>query len=61
MFLNCITETVQVTNGCKYIAQGPHVGQPRFTMSLKSEAVYNSSAYKFDAWYFVYSTSDALD
>jgi len=58
---SCITETSQVTNDCTHIARGPHVGQPRFKMSLKSEAVYNSSACKFDVLYFVNSTPDTLD
>jgi hypothetical protein len=26
--LNCITETIQVTEGQRYIPQGPHDGQP---------------------------------
>ena len=61
MFLNCITKTSQATNGYAYVAWGPHVGQPWFQMLLKSEAVYNSSACKFDVLYFVYSAPDTLD
>jgi len=26
--LNCITETIQVTEGRQYFPRGPHVGQP---------------------------------
>jgi len=29
--LNCVTDTIQVTEGCKYLAWGQHVGQPWLT------------------------------
>jgi hypothetical protein len=46
---NCITKTLQVTEGRKYFPQGPYVGQPSFKTYLR----YQVSAFRQSLQLFI--------
>jgi len=48
--LNCITETVHVTDGCRYFPRGPHVDQRWSMASLRLQHKSAALSKSFLIW-----------